>query len=224
MKRSTINANLTWAAALLREYRFSLPAFAWWSAEEWMANREALDVVRAVRLGWEVKDFSEELGATLFTLRNGRHDDPSVGVRYCEKVILFRDGKRLPLHYHRQKTEDVINRAAGVMQLRLYNTTPSGELDRESEVHVRQDGILRRYQPGESVFIAPGNSTTLTPGLAHTFGPAPGSSLIVGEVSTVNDDLTDNIRFETVPAPTPIEEDEPLLWPLCTEYDRLFTE
>ena len=146
MKRSTINANLTWAAALLREYRFSLPAFAWWSAEEWMANREALDVVRAVRLGWEVKDFSEELGATLFTLRNGRHDDPSVGVRYCEKVILFRDGKRLPLHYHRQKTEDVINRAAGVMQLRLYNTTPSGELDRESEVHVRQDGILRYYQ------------------------------------------------------------------------------
>ena len=222
MKRSTINACLRQASELLQAYHFSLPEFAFWTPSQWLEHRDQLDVIRAVRLGWEFKNFSSMLGATLFTLRNGKHDDPSVGVHYCEKVIVFQDGKRLPLHYHLQKTEDVINRAAGIMEIRLYNTTPEGALDIESDVFVRQDGILHHYRPGEPVYILPGNSITLPPRLAHCFGPKAGAPLIVGEVSQINNDLTDNIRFEQVPAPEPVEEDEAILYPLCTEYDSFF--
>ena len=38
-----------------------------------------------------------------------------------------------------------------------------------------------------------------------------------------NDDFTDNYRFETIPAPCPVEEDEDMLYPLCTEYEQLLS-
>ena len=223
MKRSVVNANILWAKELLTRYGISLPEFANWGPEEWIAHKGELDTIRRVYLGWDVKDYSEEMGSVLFTIRNGRYDDPSVGVPYCEKVILFRDGKRLPLHYHKSKTEDIINRAGGTMQIRLYATDARGKLT-DAPISVYQDGILHTYQPGELVFIEPGGSITLEPGVAHTFGPKPGSDLIVGEVSKINDDFTDNYRFEKIPAPCPVEEDAPMLHPLCTEYEVLLAD
>lgn len=220
MKRSVINTNIRWAREMLDRYGISLPVFSGWSPDEWIAHKTELDTIRRIYLGWDVKDYSEEMGSVLFTIRNGRYDDPAIGVPYCEKVILFRDGKRLPLHYHKNKTEDIINRAGGTMQIKLYCTNDKGELT-DGPVVVYQDGIRHVYQPGQLVFIEPGNSITLEPGVAHTFGPKPGSDLIVGEVSKINDDFTDNYRFETIPAPCPVEEDEPMLYPLCTEYERL---
>lgn len=221
MKRSAINEQITWAKKLLAANNISLPSFAYWSPEEWKAHRDELGTIRKVYLGWDVKDYSEEMGSVLFTLRNGRYDDPNVGVAYCEKLIMFRDGKRLPLHYHKSKTEDIINRAGGIMQIRLYNTDAQGNLDTESDIRVYQDGILHTYKPGEMVYIQPGNSITLTPGMAHSFGPKPGSSIVIGEVSKINDDFTDNYRFEKIPAPCRPEEDAPMLHPLCTEYEDL---
>lgn len=218
MKRSTINRDILWGINLLKENNISLPEFALWSPEEWERNKDKLSTVINVSLGWEVKDFSEEMGATLFTIRNGKYNDLSIGVPYCEKLIMFKDGKRLPLHYHKEKTEDVINRAAGIMQIKLYHTTASGELDLASDVDVFQDGILHTHKAGEYFYINPGSSITLTPGIAHTFGPKPGGPLIVGEVSVVNNDLTDNFRFEKVPDQYPVEEDEEIMFPICTEY------
>lgn len=221
MKRSSINEKLLWAQALLKENNISLPEFAFWTPEQWKARKNQLDTIRRVYLGWDVKDYSPEMGSVLFTIRNGRYDAPNVGVPYCEKLIMFKDGKRLPLHYHKCKTEDIINRAGGIMQIRLFNTDAKGELDTVSPVKVYQDGILHTYEPGETVHIHPGCSITLEPMMAHSFGPKPGSDLIVGEVSKINDDFTDNYRFEKIPAPCPVEEDAPILYPLCTEYERL---
>lgn len=221
MKRSAINEKMLWAEKLLKENNISLPAFAYWSPEQWKEHRDELDTVRKVYLGWDVKDYSEEMGSVLFTIRNGRYDDPNVGVPYCEKLIMFRDGKRLPLHYHKCKSEDIINRAGGIMQIVLYNTDADGNLDKQSDVQVYQDGIKYTYKPGETIYIMPGNSITLEPLMAHSFGPKPGSNIIIGEVSKINDDFTDNYRFEKIPAPCKVEEDEPMLHPLCTEYEAL---
>ena len=223
MKRSVINQRQRWAKALLEQYHICLPEFAFWTPEDWIKHRGKLDVIRNIYLGWDVKEYSQEMGSVLFTLRNGRYDDPRNGVPYCEKVILFQDGRRLPLHYHKNKTEDIINRAGNLMRIVLYNTNADGALE-ETPVHVYQDGILHTYAAGEEVLIPPGSSITLVPGMAHSFGPKPGGGdLIVGEVSKINDDFTDNYRFETIPAPCPVEEDEDMLYPLCTEYEQLLS-
>lgn len=221
MKRSVINAHMKWAEDLLKANNISLPEFAYWSPAEWQAHRAKLDTIRKLYLGWDVKDYSDEMGSVLFTLRNGRYDDETIGVPYCEKLIMFRDGKRLPVHYHKNKTEDIINRAGGIMQIRLYNTI-NGQLDTVNPVKVFQDGIQHTYSPGEMIYIEPGNSITLEPMVAHSFGPKPGSSIIIGEVSKINDDFTDNYRFEKIPSPCPVLEDEPMLHPLCTEYEQMF--
>jgi len=173
-------------------------------------------------LGWDITDFGTNdfstLGAVLYTVRNGEQNDPSVGVPYCEKYILMKEGQRLPKHYHVFKTEDIINRANGMLAVYLWNTDEQGnQLD--TDVTVPMDGILRTFKAGEEVLIAPGNSISLQPHIAHIFGPKPGcGDLIVGEVSKVNDDLTDNYFLEPTSRFATIEEDEPALHPLCNEY------
>jgi len=221
MKRSLINSRMRWAQDLLEKNHFRLPEFAYWSPEEWKAHKADVDTIRRVYLGWDVKEYSEELGSVLFTIRNGRYDDPSVGVPYCEKVIVMQDGRRLPLHYHKNKSEDIINRGGGVMQIRLYNLDAEGQIDPSTPVEVYQDGVKHVHPAGEPVYIQPGNSITLEPYMVHSFGPKPGSDIIIGEVSKINDDFTDNYRFEKIPLPCPVDEDEEMLHPLCTEYEAL---
>jgi len=56
----------------------------------------------------------------------------------------------------------------------------------------------------------------------HIFGAKEGyGPLIVGEVSAVNDDNTDNYFSEPTARFADIEEDEAILYPLCNEYDVL---
>ena len=50
---------------------------------------------------------------------------------------------------------------------------------------------------------------------------AKNGALIAGEVSSVNDDKTDNYFAEPVSRFADIEEDEAPLYPLCNEYDKL---
>lgn len=87
---------------------------------------------------------------------------------------------------------------------------------------VFQDGIPHTYRPGEEILIHPGNSISLAPYIAHIFGPKPGSGdLVVGEVSAVNDDVTDNYFLENTSRFAEIYEDEAPVHPLCNEYGKL---
>lgn len=57
MKRSEINALITEAIAFLKEHRFHLPPFAFWSPEEWAQKGREYDEIRDNMLGWDVTDF-----------------------------------------------------------------------------------------------------------------------------------------------------------------------
>ena len=226
MKRSEINSAIAWAEALLRKNRIALPDYAAWSPEDWKARQEETGVIRQLMLGWDITDYGcgdfDRIGTVLYTMRNGSYAEPNLGVPYCEKYLVMKDGQRLPNHYHVSKTEDIINRAGGVLQIFLWNADPETGKALDTEVVVWQDGIRHTYAPGEEILLTPGNSISLTPYIAHIFGAKPGTGdLICGEVSKVNDDLTDNYFLEKTARFPSIEEDEPALHPMCNEYDRL---
>lgn len=224
MKRSEINRAVQWASELMKEYHISLPSYAAWSPAEWKAREAETGLIRKLMLGWDITDFGcgdfDRIGTVLYTLRNGSDTDPGTGVPYCEKYLVLQDGQRLPKHYHVSKTEDIINRAGGLLQVFLWNADPETGRELDTDVVVFQDGIRHVYRPGEEILVSPGNSISLTPYLAHIFGPKPGSGpLICGEVSKVNNDLTDNFFLEPTSRFPEIEEDEPALHPMCNEYE-----
>ena len=226
MKRSEIQAAIAWAKGLLAQNGFALPMFAHWSVEEWRARRAQADTIIKTMRGWDVTTFGHEdftqMGAVLFTIRNGLPDG-SAGCPYAEKLILMREGQVLPNHYHAQKTEDIINRGGGVLLIKVYNSLSDGTVDKTGDVRILMDGIESMVPAGTVVEVTRGNSMTIYPGLYHLFTPKPGAgALIVGEVSSVNDDNTDNYFEEIRPRFVPVEEDEPVKVPLCNEYQRLF--
>lgn len=225
MKRSEINAAIVWAKELLARNNIRLPRTADWDMDKWAENKDAIETIRRVMLGWDVTDFGtgkfSGIGAVLYTVRNGDMSDPSVGVPYCEKVIAMKEGQRLPKHYHVFKTEDIINRAGGVLAVYLWNTDAEGrQLD--SDVKVFMDGIECSFRAGEEILVYPGDSISITPRIAHIFGPKSGcGDIVVGEVSRVNDDNTDNCFLEPTARFADIEEDAAVLHPLCNEYAKL---
>ncbi|MGI6160720.1 MAG: D-lyxose/D-mannose family sugar isomerase [Christensenellales bacterium] len=225
MKRSKINSMLKWAKDLLNKNHFKLPGFAYWSMEEWKAAADSIGRIKQTMLGWDITDFGsgdfEKTGAVLFTLRNGDINNHGCGTPYAEKVILMKEGQTLPLHYHYSKTEDIINRGGGLLVIKLYGSLPDGGVDQKSHISVYMDGIKRTVAAGEKVVITRGNSITLTPHIYHQFA-AENGDLIVGEVSSINDDSKDNHFADTATRFSSITEDEPILHPLCNEYSMLF--
>ena len=73
---------------------------------------------------------------------------------------------------------------------------------------------------GGVVQIHPGSSITLEPGHVHSFWAAGGDCL-VGEVSTVNDDETDNYFLDMVSRFPDVEEDEPPYRLIVPDYAKL---
>jgi len=226
MKRSQINQKIIWAKELLEKNNIKLPPFGYWTMKDWTSGESNLDIIKEVMLGWDITDYGkgkfDELGAVLFTLRNGSLKDSSIGTPYAEKLILLKDGQRLPIHYHASKTEDIINRAGGVLAIKLYNSLKNGEVDHESKVIVDMDGVKHSFAPGKQIDILPGNSITLRPFMYHLFWAKAGcGDLVCGEVSSINDDNTDNYNAEDVSRFSTVEEDEPIMHPLCNEYHRV---
>ena len=226
MKRSEINAAIAWAKELLKKKNITLPKMAYWSMDEWKANKDKLATVRKVMLGWDITDFGvnkfDEIGGVLYTVRNGDMNNPQIGVPYCEKYIIMKEGQRLPKHYHVFKTEDIINRAGGVLYVQLWNADPATGEELDTDVHVYMDGIEHVVKAGEEILVENGSSISLAPYVAHIFGPKAGTGeLVVGEVSKVNDDNTDNYFLEDTARFAQIEEDEEIVLPLCNEYDKL---
>jgi D-lyxose ketol-isomerase len=223
MKRSQINAIIRQADVFFAEHGFHLPPFAHWTPDEWRSKGpDEQEIVRRM-LGWDVTDFNQgdfhRTGLLLFTLRNGDVNDPA-SKPYAEKIMMVGVDQVTPLHFHWHKTEDIINRGGGQLLVQLYNATADEELA-GSPVIVSTDGVQRVVPAGGCVVLSPGESITLQPYCYHAFWGAEGT-VLVGEVSAVNDDTSDNRFLEPLPRYTQIEEDEPPLYLLCTDYGRFY--
>jgi D-lyxose ketol-isomerase len=220
MKRSEINKAIEFAETMLDSICFKLPEFGFWNPDQWKERRTETGTIRQTMLGWDITDFGMDnftsVGAVLFTLRNGIVGRPDIGSPYAEKLICLRKGQRLPLHYHAVKTEDIITRS-GLMWMELFNSRADGSVDREAPVKVYCDGIQKTYAAGERFEVPPGNSVTLVPRLFHLFGAS--QDTVIGEVSSVNDDKTDNYFAEPVQRFADIEENEKPIRLLCNEYE-----
>ena len=213
MKRSRINEIIHDAEAFIADCNFLLPPVATWSAADWERQDGQLSLVKRSGIGWDITDFNkgdfDRFGLVLFTLRNGLPPgDVGTTIPYAEKLLVSRQDQITLMHYHKCKTEDIIVRGGSPLAVRLYNLDPSGQLDKKSPVSFRMDGISHEIPAGDTVIVPPGESITLVPYCAHAFWGHGGTSL-VGEVSSVNDDKTDNFFFEDLSRSPSIEEDEP---------------
>ena len=129
--------------------------------------------------------------------RNHSLADPQRGggMCYAEKLLISREDQLSPCHTHVIKAEDIINRGGTVFC----------------------DGIRRDFTPGERLQLAPGESVTLMPGDWHAFW-GEGGDVLIGEVSTVNDDETDNLFREPIGRFAEIDEDEAPTHLLVSDY------
>jgi len=224
MKRSTINAIMAEAQSFIESFGFILPPFAHWTPSEMVARRHDIENILTARLGWDITDYGQEqfdeLGLFLFTVRNGSQADlkAGMGMCYAEKIMISRNKQVSPMHKHIVKAEDIINRGGGVLALELFNSDSHGDIDTKSDVTVATDGILRTQSAGAVLRLNPGESVTLMPGNWHAFWGEEGDVLI-GEVSTVNDDLTDNVFKDPIGRFSAIEEDTDPTHLLVSDYD-----
>lgn len=224
MKRSEINGLIDKARGMFARFGFALPPWAAWSPSDWALQRkrdpQAAAEIRRHRLGWDLTDFGhgryDKLGLLLFTIRNGRLKNAVSPKTYAEKIMVVKKRQLTPLHFHWLKTEDIINRGGGTLVLRLVQASKSEGLSKQS-VTVSVDGMARQVQAHGLVRLKPGESITLTPRLYHEFW-AEGADCMVGEVSSVNDDATDNRFYERMGRFPTIEEDVKPKYVLCTEY------
>lgn len=220
MKRSEINQIMRNALDLIHEYKFALPPFVTWTMDEWKTKDHEYDEIKDNMLGWDITDFGSgrfhEIGLLMITLRNGNMTDPKYSKTYAEKLLISEENQVTPYHFHWKKQEDIINRGGGLLVMKLYNSGPDGE-KLDTPVTVHRDGRAFQVAAGERVEAHVGESISLERGQYHTFW-AEGGNCLIGEVSRVNDDNVDNRFFDKVGRFPEIEEDEPILYPLFSEY------
>ncbi len=227
MKRSEINQIMREADAFIKKHNFLLPPFAYWTAEEWKKKGSEVNEIVDNQMGWDITDFGsgdyKKRGLFLFTVRNGHPDNlkKMAGKIYAEKILVVGVNQVTPMHFHWHKAEDIINRGGGELVVQLYNSTPDEQLDKVNDVVVSLDGVRTLVKPGDAVRLKPGESITLLQGQYHQFW-AEGEPVLVGEVSVVNDDRTDNRFFEKVGRFPQIEEDEEPLHLLTEDYANYY--
>lgn len=223
MKRSKVNGIIREADAFIRSFGYRLPPFAHWSPDEMRARRGEIGTIVERRMGWDITDYGQgrfdELGLFLFTVRNGIAADLAKGggMLYAEKIMISRRDQLSPMHRHYLKAEDIINRGGGRLVLELFMPDAEGRIDEKAEVAVPVDGTIRRLPAGGLLKLDPGESVTLLPGVWHAFW-GEGGDVLIGEVSPVNDDLKDNWFRDPIGRFPTIEEDEPPLHLLVSDY------
>jgi len=224
MRRSEINSLILEALEFMSSKGFLLPTWAKWSPEDWKGRGPDCDEIRRCGLGWDLTDFGSgdfsKTGLLLFTVRNGRPADGPGAKPYAEKIMVVREGQVTPTHFHWRKTEDIINRGGGdlAMTLNMASKDDEGAFSK-SPFQVSIDGVSRLCQPGERIVLKPGESVCLKPYVYHSFH-AEGAMTLVGEVSSVNDDASDNRFLKPCGRFPKIEEDQPPRFLLCTEYPK----
>jgi len=150
---------------------------------------------------WDVTDFGlgrfEENGLVLVNLA----EEPE----YCEKLMFARRNQRTLAHCHARKKEDIIVRR-GALRIQVWLGKPDTA---SGDVMVRVNGEDRTVASGEILDLAAGERITLRPGVFHEFWPVS-ESCVIGEVSTANDDRTDNYFADPEIGRFPgVTEDEP---------------
>lgn len=179
MKRSAINHLIRSAGACFQNHGWTLPANA----------------------RWDVTDFGlgdwRKYGLVLVNLA----EEPE----YCEKLMYAEEGMTTPAHTHRRKKEDIICRW-GRLAIQLWPAHPNDRAAKSLTVQVDREPVS--IASGSILELAAGSRVTLVPGIYHEFYPLT-SHCIIGEVSTANDDLTDNVFVNPEIGRYPgIEEDE----------------
>jgi len=223
MQRSRINEIIEQSDDMIRSFGLRLPSFAYWSPDEFRANKSKAQALIDARCGWDITDYGEgrfeELGLFLFTLRNGRLADlkRGGGMCYAEKLLISKQDQLSPMHTHVIKAEDIINRGGATLIVELFGSDKNGNFDETSGGTVMCDGIETQFAAGEKLRLAPGQSVTLMPGDWHAFW-GDGGDVLIGEVSTVNDDETDNLFREPIGRFAAIDEDEKPKHLLVSDY------
>lgn len=224
MLRSELNHIIEDAVDFFREMKFLLPPWAYWGLQEWAAAGPEYDEIRDNMLGWDITDFGSgdfrNIGLLIFTLRNGNFHDARYTKPYCEKVLVVEENQILPFHTHWKKREDMINRGGGNLLMQLHNAGENGEL-LDTPVEMQLDGRRVAVAAGEPIRLRPGESIALVPGQYHKFWGEEGTGrVLLGEVSSVNDDRTDN-RFLVEGGRFPaLEEDVRPTYLIFQDYAR----
>lgn len=182
MKRSEINQAVRQAAACFAKHHWMLPP-----------NPK-----------WDVTDFGlgsfEEKGLVLINLA----EEPE----YCEKLMYARKWQTTPAHCHAIKKEDIIVRM-GELHIQVWNGHPEDTSKKGSTFSLKKNGENYTFFHGEIISIKSGERITLTPHIYHAFWPVT-EECIIGEVSTANDDVSDNyFADKNVGRYAQIIEDEP---------------
>ncbi|MGB0844298.1 MAG: D-lyxose/D-mannose family sugar isomerase [Alphaproteobacteria bacterium] len=225
MKRSAINLIMRQADEFIQSFGFKLPPLAYLKPEELVKLIQQNPQILSARLGWDITDYGqgdfENLGLFLFTARNGRLSDlqSGGGMCYAEKIMISRQDQISPMHRHILKAEDIINRGGAKLALKLFESDDAGYLAPNKDVPVETDGVQRILKAGDVLLLNPGESVTLMPGNWHEFW-GEGGDVLIGEVSTVNNDLTDNVFVDPIGRFADIEEDEAPLHLLVSDYEK----
>lgn len=221
VKRSEINSIIAKAKDFFAEQGFQLPPWAFWGPQDWKGKRDRCREIINNGLGWDITDFGRgdfaACGLVLFTLRNG---NIALGDRkpYAEKIMITEESQETPMHFHWSKMEDIINRGGGNLVIELYSSTEDDKLG-EDPVTVCIDAIENVVEPGGQVILHPGESICLEQRVYHRFYGEPGEgTVLIGEVSTVNDDSADNCFLEKTGRFPEIEEDADPIHLLCGDY------
>ena len=177
-------------------------------------------------LGWDITDFGsgtfEETGLLLFTLRNGNLSKEQYTKTYAERCSSSKQDKShhftstgIRWRYYQSRWRHLL--------IELYN--PQRMKSWQIRCTVSMDGRNYLAPAGTVVSLAPGQSITLFPGTYHRFWGEKGKgTVLVGEVSQVNDDNTDNRFLEPLGRFPEIEENEPPLHLLVTDYGKYYCD